>query len=254
MLFKRATLRYGQTPEAITPYQKAAQVWDNRIGQAVQAAGAWRLFGIISSLTCLGLSGGIVWLACQNRVTPYVVEVDQSGEVRAVSPALQHYSPTDAQIAWFLARFITNLRSLSSDPVLVRRNWLEAYDFVSKRALSFLSNEAQAHDPFADLGERTVSVTITSVIRASPASFQVKWTERTYRSGILSDTSDWTAILTVRQTLPDRADLLRKNPLGLYIEDMAWSQDFAAKGNAAAALPLSSSPSHLPATPEEPMK
>ena len=28
MLFRRASVRYGRTPEPETPYQKAAQVWD----------------------------------------------------------------------------------------------------------------------------------------------------------------------------------------------------------------------------------
>ena len=36
MRFKRATLRYGETPTPITPYQKAAQVWDERIGAAAE--------------------------------------------------------------------------------------------------------------------------------------------------------------------------------------------------------------------------
>ena len=30
--FRRASMRYGRTPEPETPYQKAAQVWDERIG------------------------------------------------------------------------------------------------------------------------------------------------------------------------------------------------------------------------------
>ena len=38
MFFKRTLQRYGQTPEPVTPYQKAAQLWDERIGAArVQA-------------------------------------------------------------------------------------------------------------------------------------------------------------------------------------------------------------------------
>ena len=37
-MFKRALQRYGATPEPVTPYQKAAQAWDQRIGAArVQA-------------------------------------------------------------------------------------------------------------------------------------------------------------------------------------------------------------------------
>ena len=43
MIFKRAIQRYGQTPEPVTPYQKAAQLWDERIGSARVQAKNWRL-------------------------------------------------------------------------------------------------------------------------------------------------------------------------------------------------------------------
>ena len=39
-IFKRPATHYGKSPEPETPYQKAAQVWDERIGSArVQACG-----------------------------------------------------------------------------------------------------------------------------------------------------------------------------------------------------------------------
>ena len=42
MQFRRASARYGRTPEPETPYQKAAQVWDERIGSArVQGVGRY---------------------------------------------------------------------------------------------------------------------------------------------------------------------------------------------------------------------
>ena len=34
MPFKRAGVRYATTPEPETPYQRAAQVWDERLGSA----------------------------------------------------------------------------------------------------------------------------------------------------------------------------------------------------------------------------
>ena len=46
MTFKRAGLRYGETPEPVTPYQKAAQVWDERIGSARVQAHNWRLMAL----------------------------------------------------------------------------------------------------------------------------------------------------------------------------------------------------------------
>ena len=42
-MFRRATNRYGDTPEPVTPYQKAAQLWDERLGSARVQARNWRL-------------------------------------------------------------------------------------------------------------------------------------------------------------------------------------------------------------------
>ncbi|WP_436428210.1 VirB8/TrbF family protein, partial [Enterococcus faecium] len=43
MRFKRAVQRYGRTPEPETPYQRAGQLWDERIGSARVQARNWRL-------------------------------------------------------------------------------------------------------------------------------------------------------------------------------------------------------------------
>lgn len=227
MRFKRAVQRYGNSPEPETPYQRAAQVWDNRIGASQAQAANWRAMAFGAATIAMTLAGGMIWLASQSRVTPYVVEVDALGQVRAVAPASETYKPSDAQIAWFLARFITNVRSLSRDPVLVRQNWLDAYAYATERATQTLNAKAQGDDPFAGIGERTVTVAIASVIRVSQTTFQVKWREQAYIRGAPDTVTRWTAILTVQQSLPKREDVLRQNPLGLYVTDLAWSQDYA---------------------------
>ena len=125
-IFKRPATHYGKSPEPETPYQKAAQAWDERIGSARVQAKNWRLmaFGCLS--LALLMAGGLVWRSAQSIVTPYVVEVATGGQVRAVAEAATPYKPNDAQIAYHLARFLTDVRSLSIDPIVVRQNWLEA--------------------------------------------------------------------------------------------------------------------------------
>lgn len=228
MLFRRPIQRYGATPEPVTPYQKAAQVWDERIGSARVQARNWRLMAFGCLALSVGLSGGLLWQSLQSRVTPYVVEVDKFGEARAVAPAIQNYQPADAQIAWHLARFITNVRSVSTDPVLVRQNWLAAYDFAADRAALFLNEYAQRNDPFGRIGTHSVSVQVTSVVRASDTSFQVKWTEQVYERGSLARTERWTAILTTLTQTPRSAEQLRKNPLGLFVSAIDWSRELDA--------------------------
>jgi type IV secretion system protein TrbF len=224
-MFKRAIQRYGDTPEPVTPYQKAAQAWDERIGSARVQAKNWRLMAFGAFALSFALAAGLLWQSVQSRVVPYVVEVDRLGGVRTVGPAITPYKPNDAQIAYFLARFITDVRSLSSDPVVVRNNWLEAYAYATDHGAAFLSNYAQKHDPFKAVGKRTVAVEVASVVRISNESFQVKWTERIYDQDALASTDHWTAILSVVTRSPPNADVLRKNPLGLYVNAINWSRE-----------------------------
>ncbi len=99
-----------------TPYQAAAQVWDDRIGSARVQAKNWRLMAFGCLVLALLMAGGLVWRSAQSIVTPYVIEVDQAGQVRAVGEAATPYRPGDAQIAHHLARFVTLVRSLSIRP------------------------------------------------------------------------------------------------------------------------------------------
>ncbi|WP_366520758.1 conjugal transfer protein TrbF [Acidocella sp.] len=226
MIFKRTLQRYGRTPEPATPYQRAGQLWDERIGSARVQARNWRLMAFGSLALSIGLASGLIWQSARSRVTPFVVEVDKLGEVQAIAPAIQNYQPNDAQIAWFLARFITDVRSLPIDPVLVRKDWLEAYNFVTGHGAVFLDGYAGANDPFKAIGDRSVSVEVTSVVRVSASSFQVKWSEQSYQQNSLVSTENWTAILTITIKQPQTADVLRKNPLGLYVDGIAWSREF----------------------------
>ena len=49
MRFKRPQVRYADTPQPATPYQSAAQVWDERIGSARVQAKNWRSWPLAAS-------------------------------------------------------------------------------------------------------------------------------------------------------------------------------------------------------------
>lgn len=247
MKFRRAVQRYGRTPEPETPYQRAGQLWDERIGSARVQARNWRLMAFGGLFLSTGLSSALVWQSMQSRVVPYVVEVDSLGQPQAITPAAKDYKPTDPQTAWFLSKFITDVRGRSLDPVLMRANWLSAYDFATERASLFLGEYARTANPFADVGRKTVSVQVTSVVRASDNSFRVGWTEQQFERGSLASTSRWTAVLTVKLQPPRSADVLRKNPLGLYVDAIDWSRELETPADRPAnAVPAPASPAPLP--------
>jgi len=175
-------------------------------------------------LSC-GLAGGLVWQSTQGAITPWIVEVDHIGQAQRVAPANSDYEPTDPQIAYHLARFIEDVRGLPADGIVLRQNWLRAYDFTTDRGAAALNEYARSNDPFAKLGKVQISVEVSSAIRASIESFRVAWIQRSYENGSLTSTERWTANLTVVIQTPHDADRLRKNPLGIYVNAISWSKE-----------------------------
>ena len=224
-MFRRSTVRYGATPEPETPYQRAGQAWDERIGSARVQARNWRLAFFSMLVLSGGLAAGLVWRTAHGTITPWVVQVDTLGQAQAVAPAVADYRPTDPQIAWHLARFIEEVRGVPADPVVLRRNWLDAYDYVTDKGALALNDYARTSDPFGQIGKAQIAVEISSVVRASDDSFRVEWIERRYVDDALTATERWNAILTVTLQVATDADRLKKNPLGVYVHALNWSKE-----------------------------
>jgi len=98
-------------------------------------------------------------------------------------------------------------------------------NYATDRAAQVLNDFARANDPFKAVGERSVSVEVTSVVRASDSSFQVKWTEQTWQGGSLAKTERWTGIFSIVIRQPRDVATLRKNPLGIYVHGLDWSRE-----------------------------
>jgi type IV secretion system protein TrbF len=224
-MFKRPSTHYGKMPEPITPYQRAAQVWDDRIGSACVQARNWRLMAFASLFLAGGFAAALIWQSARGTVVPWVVQVDRLGQAQAVAPAVADFRPTDPQIAFHLARFIEQVRAIPADAIIVRQNWLRAYEFTTDRGATALNDYARVNDPFAKVGKQQIAVEVSSVIRASPESFRVAWVERSYENGQLSVTARWTAILTIVLEIPRNAERLRANPLGIYVNAINWSRE-----------------------------
>lgn len=224
-MFRKSTVRYGATPAAETPYQKAGQVWDERIGSARVQAQNWRLAFFCALLMSGGLAAGLVWQSAHGSITPWVVQVDKLGQAQAVAPATADYRPTDPQIAWHLAHFIDEVRAIPADPIVLRQNWLDAYNYVTDKGALALNDFARTSDPFTKIGKEQIAVDVASVIRASDDSFRIEWVERRYVDDALASTERWSAILTIVIQTPTDADRLKKNPLGVYVHALNWSKE-----------------------------
>lgn len=213
------------TPEpADTPYRRAQQEWDARMGSAVLSARTWRRVAFACLALMAALVAGLTIVALQQRTFVHVVEVDPQGQVMSVRAANGRWTPSEAQTAYHIGRFVRLVRSLPTDGVVLRENWLEAYKFLTPQAAAQLTEIARQDDPFLSLGRVGRTVYIRSIIARSDSSYEVSWIERTTNGGGMNDGEAYSGVFTVTTRPPRTADEIATNPLGLLISDFSWSR------------------------------
>ena len=222
--FFRPRRPLSSAPES-TPYQRAGQVWDDRMGLSLAHARNWRRFAAANLLLASFLGAG--WWAQSERavVKPFVVEVSDLGQTQRITAIGGRYTPTEAQTARTLADWIRDVRAKSTDPIVIRQNWLRAYDLLTPKAAAFLNAWAQTHDPFAELGQEAVDVEVLNVVRRTARTYDLQWRETRYVNGQSAGAERWRALITTTVQPPRTEAELMKNPLGIKIEDISWTPD-----------------------------
>lgn len=222
--FRSPARSYAAAP-VDTPYKRAQQEWDARMGSAVLSARSWRSIAF-GALGLLGVSVmSLVVVALQQRTFVHVVEVSPEGQVMNVRAADGRWTATEAQKAYHLGQFVRLVRSLPTDGVVLRENWLQAYRFLTPQAAAQLTEIARQDDPFLSLGRVGRTVHIRSIIARSNNAWEVTWVERATNATGTTDPEVYSGVFTVTTRAPRNADEIANNPLGLLISDFSWSRE-----------------------------
>jgi len=228
-MFKKQTHSYSSQGAPHSPFAKAAQVWDERIGSARVQAKNWRImaFGALALSGTLGI--GLLYQSSRTRVEAFIAQVDPQGRIGGeVQLSDRGYTPTTAQVAFHVAELVRKVRSRPADPVVLKQNWEEAYRYLAGDAVTTMS-EYGSHAGLSDPSKQdtTIAVEVISVLQRSDASYQVRWRETHYDHGSQSSVTYWTGLFTTTIKPPATARAMFQNPLGVYVTSFTWSQEFA---------------------------
>lgn len=178
------------------------------------------------------LAFSYVGLASTARITPYVVKVDQFGQVAYFGPVEKTDASDPQLMVYQLALFIRNMRTVSSDRTAQVEFIRRGYAFVAKNAATYVN--AHFSDPANDprrLGRTmTRTVVVNSVLPIPKTNtWKVQWTENeTLVQGTARSVS-WEAYLTVEVVPPERPKTdedwkkLFENPLGVFVVELTWA-------------------------------
>jgi type IV secretion system protein TrbF len=217
---------------AANPYVGAWRAWDERYADSVLGKRNWQIVAGGLLLICLVLAIGLVWLASRVRYVVYAVQVDKLGYALAEAQPLTAATPSDAidRIERYeVATFIREARGVSNDPQAEqeRLNALLAHaQGAADRFLDEYYHADASHNPFQIAQKQTVTVQLDSILKLSPQSYEVRWTEvrRDLNGAIFGLPSHWEAELETVIVPPRETDTIVSNPLGFYVDRISWTE------------------------------
>ncbi len=216
-------------PDSIeeNPYLAGRREWNERYGDYIDQARNWQIAAILALIIAIGATAGLVHIASQSQIIPYIVRVDKLGTAQAVERADAAFRPDDPLIRSSLARWIANIRSIYTDAGAQRAIITEAYALINGQgeAYSRTNEYMRTHDPFQIASTQTVTVEVESVLPLSAGIWRIEWREETRaRDGSKPVTQPWQANVSISINPPTDEATIRLNPLGIYINSYNWSQ------------------------------
>jgi len=214
-----------------TPYLKARQAWDERMGDSIVRAKNWRFAFFTQSIFSLLLISALIIISSRQEVVPILVGLDKkTGQRKALGTVEgDAYAPNELGTKYFLTQFIRFVRAVPTDAVVIKQNWLRAYSFLRKDAaglLNQLTNDEEA-SPLKQIGKKVVSIQPLSVVKIPQTdSYQVRWQETVYSaSGMQLEQYTMLGTFVIEFELPKNEQQINENPLGLFIKNFQWNRE-----------------------------
>jgi len=220
----------GATPPARNAYLEhfaARRDWDARFADGLERERTWRRAALGLGLTALLLAAALVVQVLRTPILPVLVRVDALGRAEYAGELKAIPTTDDALRRAFFSRWVEDWRAVMADGVAQRAAIERVYaQIAAGSAAQEEVSEFYRRDPPAQRGRTmTVGVQIASVYPTSSRTYEIEWQE-TVRDldGTTQRTERWKGTLTYSQTAPTDEPTLRRNPLGLYVTNLAWSK------------------------------
>jgi type IV secretion system protein TrbF len=212
------------------PYLNGRRAWNDHVGHVISQRNVAYMVASFCGLIAIMAVGGLIHAAMEPKFTPYAVEVDRLGNSAAVGPSVRVELPNPRTTRSGIAKWIESARLVTVDGSLQRRAVFAVYGNLAEGdpARAKMDEWYQQSDPRERAKTELIWPEIDSVLPLSENSWQVEWTEIVRdRNGNQKNRSNWRAVVTVYSVEPTNAtteEEIRRNPIGLYVKDFAWSR------------------------------
>jgi type IV secretion system protein TrbF len=213
-----------------SPYLSARFQHDSQVTAANENARFWRRMAGFQMFGMLMCVAGVVWFSGQSHFIPYVVKVNDLGQLEAVDVADKALPADPRVIRSSIATFVTSVRMVTVDGTVQRAAVQKVFDFVQpgSPAMTKLNEfyRTDALNPGKRAVTETVEVEIVSVLPISEKTWRIEWSEtvRTRQGALKSPPFHMTATVSIflkTPTVSTTEKELRSNPLGIFVDDFS---------------------------------
>jgi type IV secretion system protein VirB5 len=159
------------------------------------------------------------------KTVPVLINVMPNGETSYLGAVKQDavlQVPENA-ILYQARKFIVNLRSVSVDPKVLYDNIDECYAMVTSSYEPIMTRALRTNSPFNLVGKVRRSVEIESALKITGSSYQIDWIETAVESGGNAKRTRMRALVTIK-LLPVNDSTIKRNPLGIYIDNCEMTE------------------------------
>lgn len=209
------------------PYLTARKEWDERYGDLISRAKNWRAAAFLFGVIALAAVAGMIVIAKQAKVVPYVVAVDNLGRVASVGMADKASLADDRMKRAAIYQWVSDWRLVTIDGIAQRKAIDRVYAMIGNGtpAQVVISDFYSKDPPHTRSQTHTVDVDVKAVFATSDKTYEVEWTEVTRNlAGQIRSEERWKGSLTIAVNPPTEERLIRINPLGVYVTNASWSK------------------------------
>ena len=148
--------------EADSPFLRARLEWNDRFYGLARGKRNWQIVASALLVANLVLAAGLTWLSTQSRITPFVVEVDRSGQAVAFGPAEKLRKTDERMLRYELGMYVRDVRAVLSDAEAQKELLTRAYAHTRGSAVAFLNDHFTRSNPFEAAARQRINVEVRS--------------------------------------------------------------------------------------------
>jgi type IV secretory pathway TrbF-like protein len=204
------------------PYLWARREWDFQINRSYKVTKTWQLLAIIFAAAFALYALWSLQYISKPKLIPYVIEMrpDGSFDFRGIMQA-DVVEANDVVMTGYIERFVKNLRTVSTDRVILQTMLADNYYIATPQAQNYMTDYISSGEPMQiQSNGRRRDVRFILIEKVNETTWRAEWEEEYRFEGIPENRVKMSGTFSYLQLPMDNPELAKLNNFGIFFTDI----------------------------------